>query len=68
VAAVEFEASWLDVLKEFNQLPSDKLVSRVCEELTSKQSRREVERFSTEICDDDFSRLAGPVTELLIPL
>ena len=65
VAAVEFGESWPDVLKEFNQLSGALLESRVCDELTSQQARRELERFRG-ICSDDFSRLAGPVIALHI--
>ncbi|MCF8127436.1 MAG: hypothetical protein K9N10_02890 [Deltaproteobacteria bacterium] len=65
VAATEFGESWADVLKEFNQLPGDRLEARACEELSSKQAHRELERFRG-IYMDDFSRLTSPVITLHI--
>lgn len=63
VAAQEFGPAWSRVLREFNQLSGDALLTRVRVELTSKSVEREVNRLRAT-STAELEQLRSPVVSL----
>ena len=66
IAAVALEDSLVNELKAFNRLKPEELRTRACEELSSQQAKRELNRFRDICISEHFNRVAEIKLMLLI--